>query len=77
MTVKSAFNDLGNDRIPDYDAVDSDQDEDLSAADPDGAFNAALYYIAADLHELAKTAPAYKVEPLSALVRLMRALAET
>lgn len=77
MTVKSAFNDLQNDRIADYDAVDPDQNEDLSATDPEGAFNAALYYIAADLHELAKTAPAYKVEPLSALVRLMRALAET
>ena len=30
-----------------------------------------------DLQELAKVAPPYKAEPLSAVVRLMRALAET
>ena len=77
MTVKSAFKDFEDGRVPDYDAADPDQSEGLSATDPEGAFNAALYYIAADLHELAKSAPAYKAEPLSALVRLMRALAET
>lgn len=77
MSVKSAFNDLDDGRISDYDVADPDHNEGMSSGDPEGAFNAALYYIAADLHELAKAAPAYKAEPLSALVRLMRALAQT
>jgi hypothetical protein len=77
MTVKSAFNDIDDDRIPDYDAADSEYGEGVTPSDPEGAFNAALYYFAADLQELAKGAPAYKAEPLAALVRLMRALADT
>lgn len=77
MTVKPAFNDLEDGRISDYDAADPGYGEGVSPIDPDGAFNAALYYFAADLQELAKVAPAYKAESLSALVRLMRALADT
>jgi hypothetical protein len=41
-----------------------------------GAFRAGLYYVAADLTELARTAPAGKSEPLLALVRLVQAMAE-
>lgn len=77
MTVKSAFNDIEDGRISDYDMADPDLGEGATSADPEGAFNAALYYFAADLQELVKEAPPYKAEPLSALVRLMRALAET
>ncbi len=77
MTVKSAFNDIEDGRISDYDMADPEFGEGVTSTDPEGAFNAALYYFAADLQELVKEAPAYKAEPLSALVRLMRALAET
>jgi hypothetical protein len=42
----------------------------------DGAFRAGLFYIAADLTELARTAPAEKSQPLLALVRLVRAMAD-
>jgi hypothetical protein len=76
MTVNPAFN-IENGYIPDYDEGEAGGGERLSPTDPEGAFNAALYYIAADLQELAKVAPPYKAEPLSALVRLMRALADT
>jgi hypothetical protein len=75
MSVKSAFNDIEDARIPDDDAAG--YGDGILPTDPEGAFNAALYYLAADLQELSKVAPAYKAEPLSALVRLMRALAET
>ena len=77
MTVNPAFNKIENDCAPDYDEAEHGHGERLSSTDPDGAFDAALYYIAADLQELAKVAPPYKAEPLSAVVRLMRALAET
>ncbi len=77
MTVKSAYNDVEDGRISDYDVSDPALGDGPFNADPEGAFNAALYYFAADLQELIKEAPPYKAEPLSALVRLMRALAET
>ena len=76
MTVNPAFN-IENGYIPDHDETEPGDEGKLSSTDPEGAFNAALYYIAADLQELAKVAPPYKAEPLSALVRLMRALADT
>lgn len=41
-----------------------------------GPFEAGLLYIAADLEQLAKTAPSAKEKSVLALVRLMRALAE-
>ena len=77
MTVNPAFNNIENDCAPDFDEAEYGHGESLSSTDPDGAFNAALYYIAADLQELAKIAPSYKAESLSAVVRLMRALADT
>jgi hypothetical protein len=76
MTVNPAFR-IENGCIPDYNDAEPGDGERLSSTDPEGAFNAALYYIAADLQELAKVAPPHKAEPLSALVRLMRALADT
>jgi hypothetical protein len=78
MTVNPAFK-VENGCTPDYDDDDAEPGDGrrLSSTDPEGAFNAALYYIAADLQELAKVAPPYKAGPLSALVRLMRALADT
>lgn len=42
-----------------------------------GAFQAGLYYVAADLAELAKIAPPEKSESMLALVRLVQTLAET
>jgi hypothetical protein len=77
MTVNPAFNTIKDDCASDYDEAEHGHGESLSSTDPDGAFEAALYYIAADLQELAKIAPSYKAEPLSAVVRLMRALANT
>lgn len=41
-----------------------------------GAFQAGLYYIAADLSELARTAPPNKSEAIMAIVRLVRAVAD-
>ena len=76
MTVNPAFN-IKDGCIPEYNEAEPGDGGRLSSTDPDGAFSAALYYIAADLQELAKVAPPYKAEPLSALVRLMRALADT
>ena len=77
MTGNPAFNNIENDCAPNYDDGEHGHGERLSSDDPEGAFDAALYYIAADLQELAKVAPACKAEPLSAVVRLMRALANT
>jgi hypothetical protein len=78
MTVNPAFK-IENGYIPNYNDDDAEPSDGgrLSPTDPEGAFNAALYYIAADLQELAKVAPPHKAGPLSALVRLMRALADT
>jgi hypothetical protein len=77
MTINPAFNDFGDGCVPNFESTDCDRADGLSLSDPNGAFSAALYYIAADLQELAKTAPPSKAAPLSALVRLIRALAET
>jgi hypothetical protein len=77
MTINPAFNNVEDDCAPDYDETEHGHAERISSTDPEGAFDAALYYIAADLQELAKVAPAYKAGPLSAVVRLMRALADT
>jgi hypothetical protein len=47
-----------------------------SRNDADGAFQAALFYVAGDLRELAKTAPPVKADEVLALCRLVEAMAK-
>ncbi|TVR81129.1 MAG: hypothetical protein EA405_09065 [Rhodospirillales bacterium] len=47
------------------------------SSDGQGFLQAGLHYIAADLSELAKTAPPDKAGALMALVRLLKVLART
>lgn len=48
---------------------------DDACGNADGAFQAALFYVACDLRELAKTAPPVKADEVLTLCRLVEAMA--